>query len=540
MRVLIAFLALVVVAGALLLAGCSPSIERLQRDEQAAKLIERLASDNVTDRMEAAVALGELCLRYSPDSLLKDGTRCGDLATPLIGALEDPHLPVRYAAMRSLGSLGRNAYEQDSALYARIADALVEGLLAPDASGGDAASALATIKWEPEPGEAGARYYASRGQWDECARMGPEAAPLLAEALARPNRTTEMIHAAGDLCARLEDGDLCAPLAAPLVAALRTGQAASAAYALATVSRGLSADAARAEIVGAMGAALERLDPAAPSGGYNDVLAALGQARDAGAIPLLVAALPVQTRCDAELALAQLCGDLDDASLCEQAMEPLGARLAGDCGGRARDALGSIGPRLADATARARVAELLAADLAERCRARSSGASSTALASLGSDAIQPLKALLSESEPRCQGLAIEGLAALGPILPEGRQRNEVSQILSQLLAFPDLRLQASNALVAFHREEVPRLLAFLRSPATLYIYRGLITYGVNEAEEALVEALQRFGDKTMALDYVNSGNEALGAAGRAWAKDNGYIIIPMPGSGGGPAWGSRK
>lgn len=79
----------------------------------------------------------------------------------------------------------------------------------------------------------------------------------------------------------------------------------------------------------------------------------------------------------------------------------------------------------------------------------------------------------------------------------------------------------------------------LRSSETLHIYEGLIGYGIAETEDALVQALWQLGNSGMAADYVNSGNPRLEEAGRAWAKENGYVIMPMPGGGGGPAWGSH-
>ena len=69
-------------------------------------------------------------------------------------------------------------------------------------------------------------------------------------------------------------------------------------------------------------------------------------------------------------------------------------------------------------------------------------------------------------------------------------------------------------------------------------HKYFIARGDPEVEDALVWALRRFGDKSMATYYLNCGNETLEAAAREWAKANGYTIIPMPSSGGSGSWGS--
>lgn len=65
-----------------------------------------------------------------------------------------------------------------------------------------------------------------------------------------------------------------------------------------------------------------------------------------------------------------------------------------------------------------------------------------------------------------------------------------------------------------------------------------IAQGDPDSEEALVWALWRYGDSSMATYYLNCGNDTLEEVAREWAKANGYTIIPMPSSGGSGSWGS--
>jgi hypothetical protein len=43
----------------------------------------------------------------------------------------------------------------------------------------------------------------------------------------------------------------------------------------------------------------------------------------------------------------------------------------------------------------------------------------------------------------------------------------------------------------------------------------------------------------MAVDFLNCGNAALASAAEVWAKDHGYSVFSLPGSG-GTGWGSGK
>ena len=97
---------------------------------------------------------------------------------------------------------------------------------------------------------------------------------------------------------------------------------------------------------------------------------------------------------------------------------------------------------------------------------------------------------------------------------------------------------AAEALVAFHEGQLGQLVPLLRQRDTMYIYEALIEQGDPATEEPLIDALWQHDSKAMALDFLNCGNSHLAAEGRAWAKENGYTVISLPG-GGGPSWGSK-
>lgn len=73
-------------------------------------------------------------------------------------------------------------------------------------------------------------------------------------------------------------------------------------------------------------------------------------------------------------------------------------------------------------------------------------------------------------------------------------------------------------------------------------YKYFLKVGIPNSEEALIWALDMYGNKTMAVNYLNCGNEMLEKAAKQWAKDHNYLIIPQPSfsSSGGPIWGSEN
>jgi len=91
---------------------------------------------------------------------------------PLIAALSDQDLFVRMAVAEALGVIGDTRAVEP--LIAALSDRY--GYV-----GADAASALDRLAWSPDRGAAGAAYWAARGDWDTCVQIGaPAVGPLVA------------------------------------------------------------------------------------------------------------------------------------------------------------------------------------------------------------------------------------------------------------------------------------------------------------------------------------------------------------------------
>ena len=159
------------------------------------------------------------------------------------------------------------------------------------------------------------------------------------------------------------------------------------------------------------------------------------------------------------------------------------------------------------------------------------GAAEAVLARVGAPAVEPLVALLL-TEFWSSGVLV--------------QMGEVAvPALTSLLTSEDrdTRFAAADALVRIQRgapEAVGSLTSDLddgnlKSIAANYAY--YIRLGQTGTEEILAKALRKYGDKSMALDYLNCGNDALDAAAREWAADHGYEVHTEEGIYGGPQWG---
>jgi hypothetical protein len=57
-----------------------------------------------------------------------------------------------------------------------------------------------------------------------------------------------------------------------------------------------------------------------------------------------------------------------------------------------------------------------------------------------------------------------------------------------------------------------------------------IKLGIPGSEEKLVVILEKYGDKTMAEDFLNSGSSRLYEGGRQWVIERGHMISFGPGS----------
>jgi hypothetical protein len=75
------------------------------------------------------------------------------------------------------------------------------------------------------------------------------------------------------------------------------------------------------------------------------------------------------------------------------------------------------------------------------------------------------------------------------------------------------------------------------------VFSFVINMGQPDAEDALLEALSRFGDADMAAGFLNCGNKRLEDAAGRWASDHGYNVTPSPlpaRAGAGATWGKSR
>lgn len=152
-----------------------------------------------------------------------------------------------------------------------------------------------------------------------------------------------------------------------------------------------------------------------------------------------------------------------------------------------------------------------------------------ALVQMGDPAVDPLiKALKSDNKYIRHG-AIE---ALGKI-----KNKKAVKHLRQFHTRED-RLKASMAIAEIYDYDVNVLLPYLKDKTTVSIYYPLLEIGDPATERDLRTALIRFGDREMALDYLNCGNPYLEKAGEDWARDHDYKVISQYQVAENVKWGS--
>lgn len=71
-------------------------------------------------------------------------------------------------------------------------------------------------------------------------------------------------------------------------------------------------------------------------------------------------------------------------------------------------------------------------------------------------------------------------------------------------------------------------------------YEFFIGRGQEGTEQLLIQALESYGHKEMAEAFLNCGNTRLEAAGRAWAKARGFMILPSHFVDSRARWGGQK
>jgi HEAT repeat protein len=150
-------------------------------------------------------------------------------------------------------------------------------------------------------------------------------------------------------------------------------------------------------------------------------------------------------------------------------------------------------------------------------------------------AIEPLLPLLQDREPDVRRKVAESLAKLNATdiinariaelekkeSPYAQQR--VAEFLGGIgtLAIPPLISEESLRVIAKH-------------------YKFLIHAGEPGTETVLIQALKKYGVKTMAFHFLNSGNNDLVKAARSWASAHDYVVTHKGTERyTGPVWGRK-
>lgn len=128
------------------------------------------------------------------------------------------------------------------------------------------------------------------------------------------------------------------------------------------------------------------------------------------------------------------------------------------------------------------------------------------LAAYGEAAVQPLVAALKEEDWQVQNTAVDALMLIGDPAIDPMMAVYAAQDWKAVAV-------ACNYYVALGREGT---------------------------EPGLITALETYGDSSMAVTFLNSGNEALYEAAKKWGDAHGYIITGGPGSPQGPGWGDSQ
>lgn len=183
-----------------------------------------------------------------------------------------------------------------------------------------------------------------------------------------------------------------------------------------------------------------------------------------------------------------------------------------------------------------------------------------ALTAIGSDADETLAAVIEAPllsvtadgreaktvDDYLRGVAFKALG--GASAPEGQRPVSTGPLgsdraeqglLTALRAEPFCELgecsswgEAAGVAIVRRRQADPTpVFALLDDPASVRVYSGLVQLGLPGSEPQLIAALERNAAsirlaESMSRVYVNSGNDMLESAGRAWFHANGYWVIP--------------
>jgi HEAT repeat protein len=163
------------------------------------------------------------------------------------------------------------------------------------------------------------------------------------------------------------------------------------------------------------------------------------------------------------------------------------------------------------------------------------GQAASALGDIGDKrAVQPLITVLRDDDYLY--VRQESAKALGKI----KDSSAVQPLMKALNdESPDVREEAAKALIGIGapaNEILNRALTENDLKAVAGAYYFFISVGEPASEAALIEALNKYGSKRMAMDFVNCGNIKLKEAAYKWAESRGYKIGDGSGSRDSPKW----
>jgi HEAT repeat protein len=150
-----------------------------------------------------------------------------------------------------------------------------------------------------------------------------------------------------------------------------------------------------------------------------------------------------------------------------------------------------------------------------------------------SHAVQPLITVLNDDYVYVRQ---ESARALGKL----KDSRAVQPLITALKdESPDVREEAVKALIEIGAPVTEQLNHALKENdlktiADVYYY--FISIGEPDVEAMLIKALHKYGNKRMAMDFMDCGNMQLKDAAYQWAKSHGYKIEEYTGIINGPKW----
>ena len=179
--------------------------------------------------------------------------------------------------------------------------------------------------------------------------------------------------------------------------------------------------------------------------------------------------------------------------------------------------------------------------------------------------VQPLINAMNDKDPYVRGQVIEALGevkdarAVDPLIKTLKNedylyvREETVMALGKIKdgravqtlinslndEYPDVREEAVKALIEIGIPAIESLNQAIKENNLRVVadaYYFFIDIGEPDSETVLIEALQKYGTKRMAIDFINCGNTQLKEAAYKWAESHDYKIKEGIDLSKGPKW----